>query len=343
MNETAIELARRLSRPLKIGGKQTAGRLFLAPMAKLGNLAMRELILSYGGCGLLFSEMCSARSVRHGVGNNVHGFMWTPEELRFLVCQIFGSDPQIMAQAAGQVEANGFFGVDINFGCSTKAICRQRCGAEALKDPALAGKIVSAVRKAVCIPLFVKFRTGWKDDPEYAASLAKRFEDAGADALTFHPRTAPDRRTRPPRWEYIACVKEAVSIPVSGNGDVFSPEDCLRMLTQTGCDAVSIGRMAAAKPWIFAQWAELRDFGPEIYRQCAHRLLERLTHYYGPDTALRRFYKFSGYFSANFTYGHHLHALLSRCRSVMETQHALDCFFETHPQIASTPHISRLL
>lgn len=343
MNETAIELARRLNQPLNIGGKQLAGRLFLAPMAKLSNPALRGLILSYGGCGLLFSGMCSARSVRHGAENKVHGFMWTPEELEFLVCQIFGNDPQMMAEAAGRVEARGFFGVDINFGCSTKVICRQRCGAEVLKDPILAENIVRAVRKAVRIPLFVKFRTGWKDDSEYAVSMARRFEDAGADALTFHPRTAPDRRTRPPKWEHIAKVKQAVSIPVSGNGDVFSPEDCLRMLTQTGCDAVSIGRIAAAKPWIFAQWTGLRDFGPEIYRQCAHRLLELLTHHYGPDTALRRFHKFAGYFSANFTYGHHLHALLSRCRSVSETGQALDSFFETQPQTVSLPHISRLL
>ncbi len=343
MNETVIELARKLNRPLNIGNRQVTGRLFLAPMAKLSNPALRELIMYYGGCGLLFSGMCSARSVRHGAGNNVHGFMWTSKELEFLVCQIFGNDPRMMAEAAVQVEARGFFGVDINFGCSAKVICRQRCGAEVLKDPVLAESIVRVVRKAVRIPLFVKFRTGWKDDPEYAVSMARRFEDAGADALTFHPRTAPDRRTRPPRWEHIARVKQAVSIPVSGNGDVFGPEDCLRMLTQTGCDSVSIGRIAAAKPWIFAQWTGLRNFGPEIYLLCARRLLERLTHYFGPDTGLRRFHKFSGYFSANFTYGHHLQSLLSRCRSVAEAERALNDFFETEPQTVSVPHISRLL
>ena len=343
MNETVIELARKLNRPLNIGNRQVTGRLFLAPMAKLSNPALRELIMYYGGCGLLFSGMCSARSVRHGAGNNVHGFMWTSKELEFLVCQIFGNDPRMMAEAAVQVEARGFFGVDINFGCSAKVICRQRCGAEVLKDPVLAESIVRVVRKAVRIPLFVKFRTGWKDDPEYAVSMARRFEDAGADALTFHPRTAPDRRTRPPRWEHIARVKQAVSIPVSGNGDVFGPEDCLRMLTQTGCDSVSIGRIAAAKPWIFAQWTGLRNFGPEIYLLCARRLLERLTHYFGPDTGLRRFHKFSGYFSANFTYGHHLQSLLSRCRSVAEAERALNDFFETEPQTVSVPHLSRLL
>jgi tRNA-dihydrouridine synthase B len=120
--------------------------------------------------------------------------------------------------------------LDINFGCSANSICRQHCGAAILKDPNLAVKIVSSVRNAVSIPLFVKFRTGWKDDPMIPVGLAKRFEDAGADALTFHPRVSPDRRARLPKWEYIGFVKNAVSIPVFGNGNIFDVKDCLTMM-----------------------------------------------------------------------------------------------------------------
>ena len=129
----------------------------------------------------------------------------------------------------------------------------------------MAQRIVAAVRKAVSIPLFVKFRTGWKDDPRPSIELAKRFEDAGADALTFHPRVAPDRRARPAKWEYIGRVKQSVSIQVFGNGDVFDENDCLNMLTSTGCDGVAIGRLAMAKPCIFAEWTDSVEVRPEVF------------------------------------------------------------------------------
>jgi tRNA-dihydrouridine synthase len=130
------------------------------------------------------------------------------------------------------------FGVDINLGCSNTTICRRNCGAALLKTPDLAAEIVASVREAISCPLTVKFRTGWKDDPNPAIQFAKRFEDAGADALIFHPRVAPDRRSRPAKWEYIGLVKQAVRIPVFGNGDVFDRNDCLRMIQETGCDGI---------------------------------------------------------------------------------------------------------
>jgi tRNA-dihydrouridine synthase len=174
-----------------------------------------------------------------------------------------------MAAAAQRIETEGFFGIDINFGCSDVSICRQSCGAAILKAPDLAAKIVAAIRKSVSIPLFVKFRTGWKDDPQAAVDLAKRFEDAGADALTYHPRVAPDRRSRPPKWEYIGMVKQTVSIPVFGNGNVFDQQDCWNMLQTTGCDGVAIGRMAIARPWLFAEWSDGLKVDKKIYFETA--------------------------------------------------------------------------
>ena len=192
-------LRRFLKSPLVIGGRSVPGRLFLAPMAKLGNTAFRQLVASFGGYGLLFTEMCWAGSVPCGNGHDQGGFTWRPEEnLSELVCQLFGSDPRTMARAAGIAADEGFFGVDLNFGCAVAAICKKGCGAALLKAPDRAAAIVSAIRRKVSIPVFVKFRTGWEDDPAVAVDLARRFEDAGADALTFHPRVAPDRRTRPP-------------------------------------------------------------------------------------------------------------------------------------------------
>ena len=251
---TPSDLAEYLTTPLGIGNRTITGRMVLAPMAGIGHVAFRELVAEQGGFGLLFTGMCSAKAVPHENPAVSMVFRWRSRELPYTVCQIFGADPDVMARAAQRIEQEGFFGVDLNFGCSVAAICKKGCGAALLKTPEQSVRIVAAVRKAVKIPVFVKFRTGWSDDPEFAADMAERFEDAGADALTFHPRVAPDRRNRPPKWDIITQVQQAVTIPVFGNGNLFTPEDGIRMLTQTGCQGLSLGRMAVARPWIFAQW-----------------------------------------------------------------------------------------
>jgi len=331
------ELRDLLNRPLRIGSKRIENRLFLAPMAKLGNIAMREIISSFGGCGLFFSEMVSSRSIPSAKGYELSGYRWNREELPSLVCQIYGNDPATMARAACDIEKQGFFGVDINFGCSAAAICKRNCGAALLRDPLLSEKIVSAVRKAASIPLFVKFRAGWKNYAVPYTDLARRFEDAGADAITFHPRIAPDRRTRPARWEFIARVREAVSIPLFGNGDVFEASDCLRMIRTTGCDGVSLGRIAAAKPWVFSEWTESITASEDIYRDCPLMLSELLPCYFKEKSALRRFRLFSSYYATNFRFGHCLHTLMLRAQSMEAVKDSLTSFFETRPAILSHP------
>jgi len=337
------QLAARLRSPLRIGTRSIAGRLIMAPMSKLGNTAFREIVSGFGGYGLLFSEMCWARSVPCGNGHDQGGFMWRPDEdLSEVVCQLFGPEPAAMARAAEIVAREGFFGVDLNFGCAVAAVCKKNCGAALLKTPAQAAAIVRAVRRAVPIPIFVKFRTGWRDDPDLAVDLARRFADAGADALTFHPRVAPDRRTRPPKWAYIARVKQAVSIPVFGNGDVFARTDCARMLAETGCDGVALGRLALARPWVFAAWST--GFAPpeDIYRQTALRFTHLLETYYQPQTAMRRFRRWAGYLSANFLYGHTLQARLTRAADMDGIRTVLAAFFAEAPHRAQRPNMNRL-
>lgn len=342
MPETADTLTAFLQRPLAVRGREIPGRLFLAPLSKLGNTAFREVVAGYGGCGLLFSEMCWARSVPCGNGHDQGGFMWRAgENLQSVVCQIFGNDPAAMARAAAIIQAEGFFGVDINCGCSVAAVCRKGCGAALLRRPDTAAAIVAAVRRAVDIPVFVKFRTGWQDRPEAAVAMARRFEAAGADALTFHPRVAPDRRTRPPKWAYIGEVKSAVNIPVFGNGDVFDRADCERMLRTTGCDGVALGRLALAKPWIFGEWSGVFRPSPDTYRTCARQLTYLLERYYHPATALRRFRRFGGYFSANFQYGHTLYAQLARTDDMEAVRQALDRFFAVPPAMLQRPNMNR--
>jgi nifR3 family TIM-barrel protein len=329
-----------LNRPLLLGGKPLQNRLVLAPMTFLGHVALRELVDEYGGCGLLWTEMCNSRLVPRENPRKSAFFRWRSRELPRLVCQLFGSDPATVAEAAKRIERESFFGVDINFGCSVGSICRQNCGAALLRDPLRAERIVSAVRCAVKLPLFVKFRTGWADAPGAAVDLARRFEGAGADALIFHPRVAPDRRSRPPKWAYIGRVKEAVSVPVFGNGNVFTAQDCRSLLSRTGCDGVALGRIAAARPWIFAQWTNGKHYGAEVYRKTALRLADLLESHFDPDRAVRRYKKFAQYFAANFRFGHSLFTRLRNASDLNQARKAVRAFFSEPPEINERPNLN---
>ena len=336
-------LADKLNQPLVIRAKEIRNRLVLAPMSGLGHVAFRELLAEYGGYGLLFSEMCSARAVPQENRYVSPVFNWRDQELDQLVCQLFGAEPETMARAAARIAQEGFWGVDINFGCSVAAICKKNCGAALLREPERAAAIVSAVRNQVDIPLFVKFRTGWRDDPGFVSDMAKRFEDAGADALTFHPRVAPDRRSRPPKWEYIGLVKDSVSIPVFGNGNVFDEADCLAMLNQTGCDGIAIGRIAIAKPWIFAMWT--RGYVPDqtIYREVALKMTDKLETYYNPTRAIKRFKKFAIYFASNFRFGHALYSELCRGETMAEIRDNIHQLFAAVPEVISRPNMNMFI
>ena len=333
-------LADRLNQPLAIGTRSIPNRLVLAPMAFVGNVAFRELVQQFGGYGLLFSEMCSAKRIPQENRQRSTYFKWRDAELSHLVCQIFGADPATMALAARRIETEGFFGVDVNFGCCQGSICRQNGGAAILQTPDLAVHIVSEVRRAVSIPLFVKYRIGWKDDPHAAVDLARRFEDAGADALTFHPRVAPDRRSRPAKWEYIGRVKQAVTIPVFGNGDVFEQADCLKMLTRTGCDGVAIGRMAIARPWLFAEWTEGFQGGRGIYADSALQLARLLEAYFDAPQAMRRFKKFGFYYCASFKFGHSLYSAIQKADDMTAVKNAVHQFFERPLETVSRPNLN---
>jgi tRNA-dihydrouridine synthase len=245
-----------------------------------------------------------------------------------------------MADAARRIENEGLFGVDINFGCSSSTICRRHCGAALLKNPDLASAIVAEVRRAVSFPLTVKFRTGWQDDSEIAVQLATRFEDAGADALIFHPRVAPDRRSRPPKWAYIGMVKQAVNIPVFGNGDVFDHNDCRRMIIETGCDGVAIGRMAVARPWIFAELTKNLQQNPAMFADAAIQLARLLETHYDPVAAIKRFKRFAFYFSANFRFGHTLHSRILKAANMNEVVTIVNRFFGDAPDVAARPNMN---
>lgn len=329
-----------LNRPLAIGNRTIANRLVLAPMTYLGHVAFRDLLDDLGGCGLMFSEMCSAARIPQENRHRSAYFRWRDEERDRLVIQILGNDAGRMAEAARRIEAEGLFGVDINLGCSIREICKFNQGAALLKDPAAAAKMVQQVRRAISCPLFVKFRTGWKDDGNIPVDLARRLADAGADALTFHPRVAPDVRSRPARWEYIGLVKQAVSIPVFGNGDVFDAQDCLRMVTTTGCDGVALGRIAIARPWVFARWLGDETPADGIQLNTALAMADKLEHHFEPKKALRRFKRYGAYLAANFAFGNTLYNRIRNADDMGQIRLALSKFFAGDPDMLKRPNMN---
>ncbi len=172
--------------------------------------------------------------------------------------------------------------------------------------------------------------------------LARRFEAAGADALTFHPRVAPDRRTRPPKWAYIEKVKAAVSIPVFGNGNVFDEHDCETMLRTTGCDGVAIGRLAVARPWIFSQWSDGLKPGHDIYEMCALAMIDLIVKHFEPVVAMRRLNRFFAYYSSNFKFGHTLHARICGAKTPGNARVVVQEFLKQAPETTKRPNITLL-
>jgi tRNA-dihydrouridine synthase B len=225
----------------------------LAPMAGVTDTVFRRFIRNLGGCGLIMTEFTSADGILRSKDRKAKLYLHFYEDEHPISAQLFGSDPYVMAEAAKLVEGLGFDLVDLNLGCPAKKVVKCNGGSGLLKDLPAIGKIFEAVRAAVTIPFTVKFRAGWNDDNIVCVELAKMAEDCGLCAVALHARTREQGYSGQARWEWIAAVKDAVKIPMIGNGDIRTPEDACAMVAQTGCDAVMIGRTAPANPWIFRQ------------------------------------------------------------------------------------------
>ena len=238
---------------LQIGSVQISPATVLAPMAGVTDTVFRRFIRNLGGCGLIMTEFTSADGVLRAKDQKAKRYLHFYEDEHPISAQLFGSNPQVMGEAARMVEGLGFDLVDLNLGCPAKKVVKCNGGSGLLRDLPAIGRIFEAVRKAVTIPFTVKFRAGWNDEEVVCVELAKMAEECGLCAVALHARTREQGYSGNARWEWIAAVKDAVRIPVIGNGDIRSPEDACAMVSQTGCDAVMIGRMAPANPWIFRQ------------------------------------------------------------------------------------------
>ncbi len=241
-------------RPLEIGAVHISPPVILAPMAGVTDKIYRR-IMALHGVGMVTTEMVSAEGLRRNQPLTRMMCAWDEGLQLPQAVQIFGWDPACVSEAAKRVEADGASLVDINAGCPVKKVVRQGAGASLLKDPGRLAAIVEETKKSVGIPVTVKIRAGWDSRSSDAASLAKRLESAGADAITIHGRTAVQQFAGKADWARIKEVKDAVDIPVIGNGDVTSPLLASEMFRQTGCDGIMIGRASLGNPWLFSVMA----------------------------------------------------------------------------------------
>lgn len=266
-------------KPLRIGGITIDTPLFLAPMAGHTNYALRRLCREFGGCGLVCTELISGNIVKNSRERALQRFDWRADESPVAV-QLFGVEPQIVAEAARVVVDHGADIVDINMGCWVPKIAKKGGGAALLRDVKAATAVVEAVVKAVHAPVTVKVRSGFEDGVVTAIPFAVAAEAVGAQAVAVHARFAGQGHGGEADWDVIAAVKDAVRhMPIIGNGDVRTVEDARRMLDYTGCDGVMIGRAALGRPWLFQHIAHYLDTGvalPEPSR--SERALIALRH-----------------------------------------------------------------
>ena len=234
-----------------IGDVEIKGNLFLGPMAGVTDLPFR-LLCKEKGADLVYTEMVSAKGILYN-NKNTDALLEIADEERPCALQLFGADPDIISEMAKQIEHRNFDILDLNMGCPVPKVVNNGEGSALMKDPELIGRIVRAVTLRIQKPVTVKIRKGFRDDNINAVEVAKIAEDNGAAAVAVHARTRDQYYSGNADWDIIRRVKEAVSIPVIGSGDVVSVEDAERMINQTGCDAIMIARGARGNPWLFEQ------------------------------------------------------------------------------------------
>lgn len=313
---------------LKIGGVELSCPVILAPMAGVSDLPFR-LLCHEQGAGLVCMEMVSAKAIAYRNRNTEKLMQIEPGE-RPVSLQLFGSEPELMAEIARQIEERPFDILDINMGCPVPKIVGNGEGSALMRDPKRVEQIISQIARATRKPVTVKIRKGFDDAHVNAVEIARIAEGCGAAAVAVHGRTREQYYSGTADWEIIRQVKEAVSIPVIGNGDVDSPGKAKALLEETGCDGVMIGRAARGNPWIFHQVRAFLETGAqeekpstEEVRSMMLRHARMQVEYKGDYTGIREMRKHISWYTAGLPHSARLRARINSVESLTELEELL--------------------
>lgn len=314
---------------LQIGDVVLQNNVILAPMAGVTDLPFR-LLCKEQGAGLLCMEMVSAKAIYYNNKNTETLMQIEPEE-RPVSLQLFGSDPVIMSEMAKRIEDRPFDILDINMGCPVPKVVNNGEGSALMKNPGLVRKIVTSVSKAIKKPLTVKIRKGFDENNINAVEIAKIIEDSGAAAVAVHGRTRQQYYSGKADWDIIRQVKEAVSIPVIGNGDVDSPQKAKQLLEETGCDGIMVGRATEGNPWIFREISHYLDTGELLPHPALEEVKEMILRharlqleYKGEYTGMREMRKHVAWYTAGFPHSARLRGAVNEIESMEQLMVLLD-------------------
>jgi tRNA-dihydrouridine synthase B len=323
-----IAMARMEQNNIRIGSVVPDNPVFLAPLAGVSDLPFR-LFAKQAGCGLVYTEMISAQGLIRANRNSYRLLDIVPEEKPVAV-QLFGSDRFVMADAAQIAAANGADIIDINMGCPVTKVVKNGEGCAMMRNLKLAAAVIRAVAEATPLPVTVKMRKGWDEKESNAVELAVLAEAAGAKAVAVHGRTREQFYSGEADWEVIRAVKERISVPVIGNGDIFAPPDAARMFAETGCDAVMIGRGALGNPWLFQRTLHYLTTGELLPEPSgaekialALRHLMMLTEYKGEKSGVREMRKHASWYIKGLRAAATVRTRLNRADTITEMKNIL--------------------